>query len=1011
MIDGRYRLIELIGRGATARVYKAYQEGLDRNIAIKFLRTSLIEDSTFQERFRQEARHVAALQHPNIVQVYDFGDKDGDCYIAMEFIGGETLETKLRALGQEKLPLSQSLEIVQETGRALAYAHRQGMIHRDIKPGNIMLTPGGRIVLMDFGLAKLVAAPHITAEGQISGTPNYMSPEQIRGMPIDTRVDIYSLGVVLYQLITGRLPFPAESDMSVFFKHIKEVPPLPSRFVPNLADGIEYITLKAMAKHPDDRYQTIDEMLADLANPERVTGKIDDILPALKAKSLPPHYLPASLTSFVERRDEMDAIQSRLMQPDVRLLTLLGVGGVGKTRLALEVAKNFLATFSDGVFFIDLTAVKRPSHLPGMIAHLVNMMEEGEASVKTQLLDYLSRRQILLVFDNFEHILEAATLASEILAAAPQCKILATSREPLRLYGENLIQIAPLPLPDLHRQYTYDELRQYTAVQLFAIRARSVAPDFELSPDNIRQVAEICVRLDGLPLALELAASQVYAFTPPELVAQLKNRLAFLAEGPRDRSNRQQTMRGAIDWSYDLLNDEEQRAFSRLGIFSGRFTAEAAVEVGGDLDLEGLVKKSLLQQEAGHDDRPRYWMLQVLREYALEQLKVGQELERLRQKHTAYYLSLSETAEPHLTGPDQDAWFARLDEDHDNFRAILHRSLEEGALETALHLGAVLWRLWAVYSYLSEGILWLETILSRTSNDRTTPRAKVLYGAGRLALFQQKIDRAGQLFNQSLDLYRELQDQTAQAMVLNSLGEIALQQGTHDQAGRLFQKALSLFQAGDDKVGIRETLTNLGQLALQQRQYKKANSYLLQSLEIGEEVGATEAIAIVLNGLGEVARMQSRYDDAASYYEQSLAKYRQLNYSMGQAALLHNLGQVKLAQEQFQEAATLFRRSLGLLTTMEEKVYIGWNLAGLGAALLNLGKAKHAVRLFGATEALFQQFGGQLDVPDQVVYDYYLEESKKKLPEPEWQQAWLEGQTMPVENELLNVITLAPALS
>lgn len=1010
ILDGHYRLIEFIGQGAMAKVYKAYQEGLNRYVAIKILRTSLIDDDVFQERFLREARHIAALHHPNIVQVYDYGNKDGDCYIVMEFIEGETLESKLSQLGQEKLPMTQCLEIIRETGRALAYAHQQGMIHRDIKPGNIMLTPRGRIVLMDFGLAKLVAASHKTAEGQISGTPNYMSPEQIGRLPIDARVDIYSLGVVFYQLITGRLPFPAESNIAVLFKYIKEVPPLPSIFVSDLAAGIEYIILKAMAKHPDDRYQTMDEMLTDLAAPERVAGTIEDILPALKAKSLPPHYLPTPMTSFVQRSNELNAIQSRLMNPDVRLLTLLGVGGVGKTRLALEVAKNLLATFSDGVFFIDLSAVKRPSHLPGMIAHLVNMSEEGEEPIKSQLLAYLSRRQLLLVFDNFEHILEAGSLASEILTAAPQCKILTTSREPLRLYGENLIRVAPLPLPDLRQHLAYDELRQYAAVQLFAIRAQSVAQDFELGPDNVQQVAEICIRLDGLPLALELAASQVYGFTPAELLAQLKNRLAFLVEGPRDRPVHQQTMRGAIDWSYDLLDGGEKRAFSSLGIFAGSFSAEAAVEIVGDVDLEGLVQKGLLQQEVGKDEQPRYWMLQMLREYALENLAASQEMERLEQKHTAYYLSLSKTAEPHLTGPDQDTWLARLEEDHDNFRAVLHRSLEEGALEHALQLGAVLWRLWAVYSYLSEGPLWLETLLSRTSGYRTPLRAKVIYGAGRLALFQQKLARASQLFNESLDLYRELQDLPGQATLLNSLGEIALQQAAYDQAGQLFEKALSIFQDSDDKVSIRETLTNLGQLALQQRQYKKANSYLLRSLEYGKEVGTTEAIAIVLNGLGEIARMQSRYDEAASYYERSLAKYRQLNYSMGQAASLHNLGQVKLAQERFQEAVTLFRQSLRLLTTMEEKVLIGWNLAGLGAALLNLGNAEHAVRLFSATEALFQKLGGQLDVPDQVVYEHYLEESKKKLPEPKWRQAWLEGQTMPVENELLNVITLTPAI-
>jgi predicted ATPase/Tfp pilus assembly protein PilF len=614
------------------------------------------------------------------------------------------------------------------------------------------------------------------------------------------------------------------------------------------------------------------------------------------------------------------------------------------------------------------------------------------------------------VFDNFEHILDAAPLASEILAAAPHCKVLTTSREPLRLYGENIFRIDPLPLPDLRQPLAYQELHDYTAIQLFLARAQAIDPGFVLSPENIQQIAELCVQLDGLPLALELAASQIYAFTPAELAAQLKNRLSFLTEGPRDRSARQQTMRGAIDWSYNLLNKKEQRAFNRLGIFSGRFTAEAAAEIVGPVHLQGLTQKSLLQQESGYDGRPRYWMLQVLREYAIEPLKADQTLEQLKQKHTAYYLKVAETAEPHLTGPEQNAWFALLEEDHDNFRAILDRSLDEDAHETTLLLGSILWRLWAVYSYLSEGTLWLEAILDKTSDFKNEQRAKVLFGAGRLALFQQKLSLAGRLFRESLDQSQALQERPLQAALLNSLGEIALQQAAYDQAGSLFHESLNLFQTQEDKAGIGQTLTHLGQLAFQQEQHEQANQYLLESLELVEEVGTPEAIAIVLNGLGEIARMQSRLGDAAAFYERSLALYRQLNYGMGQAAMLHNLGQVKLTQEKFQEAATLFRQSLSLLSTMEEKVYIGWNLAGLGAALLNLGNSKQAVRLFSATKALFEQFGGQLDISDQAVYDHYLAQSKQELTESEWQQAWLEGRAMPVENELLDIITLTPML-
>ncbi|MCA9934255.1 MAG: protein kinase [Ardenticatenaceae bacterium] len=1012
MVDGRYQLEDLIGQGGAASVYKAYQQSLDRYVAIKILHPILLKNTSFQERFRMEARHMANLYHQNIIQVYDFGNQGNNYYIVMELVEGETLEEKLHRLEskQQRLPLPQAIQIIQEIGSALAYAHQQGIMHRDIKPDNIMVTSDNRIVLTDFGLAKLVAAPHITAEGNMSGTPNYMAPEQIRGASVDTRVDIYGLGVVMYRLITGRLPFAAQSAIQVMFQHIKEMPQLPGSLVPDLPEELEFIILKALAKHPDERYQTMEELLADLNNPQNVSGKLAYLLPIFETQSLPPHHLPAPLTPFIPREKEVSAIKTRLAQPNIRLLTLVGIGGVGKTRLVLEVGKNILPIFDDGVFFIDLTTVQRPALLPGMIGQLVNMAEEGEASIKEQLLAYLSKRRLLLIFDNFEHILDAAPLVSEILTAAPQCKILTTSREPLRLYGETLFPIDPLPLPDLRQQIPYDDLVDYTAVQLFTTRAQAVVPDFAVTPENIYQIAELCIQLDGLPLALELAASQVYTYSLTQLIAQLQNRLSFLVDGPRDRSARQQTMRGAIEWSYALLTEKEQLAFRQLGIFAGSFSAEAAQELIGDIDLDRLVQKSLLRQKTGNEGQPLYWMLQVLREYALEQLETDTGFKDLQKRYAAFYLDFAETAEPHLTGPNQDIWLARLEEAHDNFRSILHFNLEAETSETAVRLGGILWRLWAAYSYLSEGTLWLEEIMRQTIPSQTRLQAKVLLGAGRLALFQQKLTRAAQLFHQSLHLYQVLQDRVAQAMLLNSLGEIALQQSFYDQADKLFHEALTIYEAQTDKAGIGQTLSHLGQLAFYQGQHEQANILLLQSLELAEQVGAPEAIAITLNGLGEIARLQKRYKAAMAFYERSLTLCQQLNYKMNQALVLHNLGQVQLAQENFQEAASLFRKSLSLLTTMEEKIYIGWNMAGLGAALLNMDNIRHAVRLFGATDALFKKFGGQLDVPDQLVYDHFLAKSKQKLTEVSWQQAWYEGQTMPIENELLNIIALTPLL-
>jgi tetratricopeptide (TPR) repeat protein len=447
-----------------------------------------------------------------------------------------------------------------------------------------------------------------------------------------------------------------------------------------------------------------------------------------------------------------------------------------------------------------------------------------------------------------------------------------------------------------------------------------------------------------------------------------------------------------------------------LAIFSGRFTSQAAAEIIGPVNLKGLVRKSLLQEETGEGGRTRFQMLQVLADFALERLQAKKALLALQQNHAAYYLKLAETAEPHLTGPDPTDWFEQLEEAHDNFRAVLHRSLKDSAFEQALGLCSILWRLWAVYSYLSEGGLWLHETLAATADLRNIQRAKTLYGAGRIALFQQNMPQASQSFNESLLIYRDLGCESGQATVLNSLGEIGIQQSDYERASRLFEEAQSLFRANEDRSGIVQTLTNLAHLALHQAQYDRANELLLESLKLEEEMGRPEATAIVLNGLGEVALIQGRIMEAAAYYERALEIYRQLNYNIGQAVMLHNLGQLNLVQEQFQTAVSFFRESLKLLRTMEEKVIVAWNLAGLGSAILNLGNTRHAVWLFSVTQTLLAVQGGRLDVLDEPIYNRYLAKSKERLSEAEWQQAWLEGQTMPVENELLDIISLTPAL-
>jgi predicted ATPase/serine/threonine protein kinase len=1011
LVGGRYQLIHLLGRGGMAAVYKAYQPSLDRHVAIKFLRPDFFPNPTFRDRFRQEARHIAALNHPNIIQVHDFDDSSESCYIVMELIEGESLQSYLDTLATpgQRVPVPNAIQLIARIGEALAYAHQRQLIHRDIKPANVMLAADGRVVLMDFGLARLVNAPHLTVEGVVTGTPDYMAPEQILGKPLDNRTDLYALGVLMYRLITGRLPFEAENELGILFQHVQTMPPLPRLFVPELAVQFEYIILKLLAKEPADRYQTIEALLADLASPGDIPLQVSPPAPAI-AKDY-PHNLPVPPTSFIPRDVELAAVASRLHEPLVRLLTLTGTGGTGKTRLSLEAAAQMRPFFPDGVFFVNLAPLQTPALLPAAIARTIGMTEHGDQPLAQELLAHLAGRQMLLVLDNFEHILEAAVFVGELLAASPNVKILATSREPLRIYGEHLYQVPPLALPNMRHLPTAEELAAFPAIQMFVARGQAANADFALTAANSHEIAELCIRLDGLPLAIELAAAQLYDFTTSQLVAQLADRLALLSEGPRDRAARQRTMRGAIEWSYSLLSPAEQQLFNQTGIFVGRFSLEAAAAVIGTSDLAPLVRKSLLRQEEDAAGNTYFRLLELLRDYALERLAAEQAIAQLRQKHAAYYLSLAERAELHLVTPQQAVWFQQLEEAHDNFRAVLDANVQEAGTETALRLVGFIWRLWLVRSHLSEGSQWLEQVLAGSQGQPAELRAKALFGAGRLAFFQGNRERSRTFLEESLLLYRGLSDQQGQGAALNSLGEIALQEENYEQAGFLLHEALGLCRANHDPVGIVQSLNILGRMAFEREDYEQAKAFLQESLLAQRELGRLEAAAITLNGLGEIARIQEEYDAANAYYQEALAIYEQLDYEMGRALVLHNLGQVKLRQEKYREAAVFFRSSLGLLKTMEEKVYIAWSLAGLGQTALNLGELVEAVRLLSAAEKLLQETGGQLDTIDRVPYEQCLNQSRTSLDTAEWKKAWLEGQAMPLENLLAPITFVTRVLT
>jgi predicted ATPase/Tfp pilus assembly protein PilF len=716
--------------------------------------------------------------------------------------------------------------------------------------------------------------------------------------------------------------------------------------------------------------------------------------------------LPAPLTPFIGREHEIAAVSTLLRRDDVRMLTLTGTGGTGKTRLGLQVAAGLLDEFEQGAFFVDLSPIRDPALVLTAIVQTLGVREAGAQSLVESLKGYLYDKHLLLVLDNFEQVVAAGPFVTELLEAAPQLKVLVTSREALRLYGEHDFEVPPLVVPELRDLPRYEVLMQNEAVKLFINHAQAVNPRFVLSEENASLVAEICMRLDGLPLAIELAAARTKRLPLEVMFEQMNSRLALLTDGWRNKPARHQTLRSAIDWSYNLLDASEQKLFARLAVFVGGCRREAVEavcklegEIGRDVEegLESLVDKSLLQ-EVMVEGAPRFTMLETIREYALERLIESGDAELLQQQHARYFVTLAEMAEPELSGPQQTGWLERLEQEHDNLRAVLIWALEGGDATLGVRLAGALVRFWQTRGHLSEGRRWFDALLS--NNNGTLPvslRAKALNHLGWLASYQGDYPAARPILEESLALWRTLENQAGIALALNNLGNVAMYQGDSDRAKMLFEESLALRRKLGDMLGIASSLNNLGNVASDQGDYERAIALHEESLALRREHGDKWLIAVSLNNLGLIALYQGNYGRMITLLEESLALFRELGDQDAAAFSLGNLGFAALYQNNYERAKLLFEESLAIFGEVGDKEGIANGLEGLAGVAAVQGQAERAARLWGAAEALRDAIGAPLPPADRIRYQPYLTAASTSLGRAAFAAAWAEGQVMPLE--------------
>ena len=679
--------------------------------------------------------------------------------------------------------------------------------------------------------------------------------------------------------------------------------------------------------------------LKDLGRPERIFQVNHPSLPQkdfppLKTLDIIPNNLPVQLTSFVGREAEIRKLAELLGREQVRLVTLTGAGGIGKTRLSIQVAAEQLEHFPDGVWFISLASLTDPTYVIMEIASTLSIQLQPKGDPQKQVIDYLAQKRLLLVLDNFEHLPEAASLVNDLLRGASSLRCIVTSRELLQVSGEQTFSVPPLSIPK--EDADIETLSQYESVRLFLERAQAVKPDFELTPQNAAAVAAICHRLDGIPLAIELAAARVRGMTVQQIFERLSRQFEFLTTRRRDVPSRHRTLRATLDWSYELLDADEQELFAQLSIFSGGFFLEAAEEICDVLDvlelLFSLGDKSLLTVFEVMK-QTRYGMLEPLREYAQEKLCESVEL---KNAHAEYYLTVAQNHDQKLRGAEQSIALTVMALELDNFRAAMDFAQAQREWKLLGELGVALCLFFDIRGFWFEGIQRLRPAEEglRSLGDKVL-LAKTLHGLGMFYQSQCDYETSRNLYIESLQIRRELGDKQGIAHSLNNLGIIAMNQGDYEEARQLHTESLKIYREIGEKWGIATSLNNLGNIAARQGAYDEARQLYTESLKIQRELGNKQGIAISLNNLGLIAKDQGDHEEARQLHTKSLKIYREIGEKWGIAISLSNLGVIALYQGDYNEARQLHTESLKIQRELGNKQGIATSLNNLGGIALD----------------------------------------------------------------------------
>lgn len=974
-------------------VYRAVDQETGQVVAVKRLKPELVlKNPTFVERFMREGEVLQQLNHPNIVRIIDTFAADGDHYLVMEYVDGGSLETLLQK--QPRLPIDQALRIAIDLADALARIHRLNIIHCDLKPSNVLLTRDGVPQLTDFGAAHIEYTARLAPRGTVIGTVAYMSPEACNDDPLDARTDIWSFGVLLYEMLAGRLPFQHNKLNHLLLAIMIEPPPDIQQLRPDVNDRLADLIYRMLTKNRDQRIPNVRLVGAELevvsaSSPfdtralHPVTGAIREGQPSSRFASLttaeavlPRYNLPHIATPFVGREAELEAI-GRLWQaplPNHRLITLLGLGGIGKTRLALQAALRYLNQFPHGVYFVDLAAIQEADLVMPAIADAIQFNYFGVGDPVAQLLNYLQDKEMLLILDNFEQLTERVELVTKLLEAAPRLRLLVTSRQALEVAGEEVMPLRGLPVPETAE--TEDVAA--TAIQLFLQSARRVRLNFSPTADDLAAIRTICQLVDGMPLGIELAAAWMNSLLPGQIAKQISKDIDFLVTSDWDVPLRHQSVRSVFDYSWRLLNREEKQTLARLSVFRGGFSRDAARKVFGASPhtLNALVNKSLVQRAP---TATRYTMQDLLRQFADEKLsEVAAEKAWAEKQHALYFLNYLHQRASSLVGKDQSRAVTEIDDEMANVRVAWQWAVAQQDLE-ALRLGLdALFRFYQLRGRQREGVeafaqaaRTLRLLVDERQmtgdegDDYRLLLAQLVARQGAYSRFVGRLDEAVLLLQDSLAMARslgnkqeiafslchlgaadptnpqakaywqeslalaeEIGDQALRAEALNWVAFAAYHEGDAVTAVQLLEESLAIRQALQDERGLAISLSNLGFIHISLGEYDKAQMWLQESIQASEHLNDLHNMASAYTNLSHIALNTHDYLAARRWGEQALQYFREVGDKKGEGLALGNLSEVAFYQQDYETARAICHQCIALYKKLKLSTSSYYNTLG-----------------------------------------------------------------------------------